>query len=567
MIAGQGVSKGYSIGKLFKYENNIEIPFYVIRDVETEMSRLNKSVDLCTVDLNDLFETTLLSLGEDKAQLFKAHIFMLKDPEFLNSINQKIKNNVNAEHAVKETSKTFEEIFLNMDNAYFVERAGDIKDVSERLIYKLLGKNKMNLKNIPKGSILFSYDLKPSDTAQLNKENIVGIITEIGGETSHSAIIARGLGIPAVMGIGSDTVLRHDDVVIVDGDDGWIHLSPEQKTINEYQEKMILRTKKNKQLESYMEQSFNYPDGRKIEIAGNIASPEDAELVVLSGGEGVGLFRSEFLYMNKSYSPTEEEQFEAYKKSMVLMSGQPVTIRTMDIGGDKEVEYMKMDRELNPFLGYRAIRYCFDHLDIFKTQLRALYRASAFGRLRIMFPMVSNLSEVLQIKEIVKEVKLELKNENFKYDDAVEIGIMIEVPSAAMMSDVLAKHVDFASIGTNDLTQYTLASDRMNPKVKNIYSNFDPAVIRLIHMTVVNFHKESKWVGMCGSAAGNILLIPLWYGMCLDEFSMSASSILEAKEVISQLTRDNTEQLLVDVLALGSKEDVKAYLTQYATKN
>ncbi len=559
MIIGQGVSKGYGIGKIYRYENNVVIPDFQIEHIEDELSRLNVSVEHSVETLKDLYESTLETLGEDKAQLFKAHELMLKDPEFLGAVKEKVKSKMNAEQAVLKASNKFSEMFLQMDNEYFRERAADIKDISNRLIFDLMGVKKESLSEIAEGTVLLSHDLSPSDTSQLKKENIVGIITEIGGETSHSAIIARTLGIPAIMGIGNQTdLIKNDMSVVIDGDKGQVILEPSMETIDTYLNKIRVRDEYLKDLELYKNKNYYYTDGRKIEVAGNIALPEESENVLNKGGQGVGLFRSEFIYMNRQEPPTEEEQYLAYKQALEGMNGHPVTIRTMDIGGDKEVDYLHIDKELNPFLGYRAIRYCFDHRDFFKVQLRALYRASIHGQLRIMFPMVSKVEEIITIKEIIQEVKDDLYNDKVEFN-SVEIGIMIEVPSAAVMSDVLAKYVDFASIGTNDLTQYTLASDRMNQNVKSIYSNYDPSVIRLIHMTIENFHKAGKWVGMCGSAAGNKELIPVWYAMGLDEFSMVPNSILEAKATLDKIS--DSKISLEEILEMGTEDEVRKYLS------
>lgn len=567
MIKGQGVSRGFGIGKVYVYDNTFVIPSHNITDIDSEIDKLKVCIESSITQLDDLYEENREKIGDEKAQIFKAHGLMLSDPEFINHIEKKIKSGINAPMATKETSDFFENMFSMMDNEYFRERALDIKDVSTRLIKNLLGVKSKNLKDLTKGSVVVAHDLAPSDTAALNKENIAGIITEIGGQTSHSAIIARTLDIPAVMGIGKNIKeLTEGMEIIVDGDEGLILLSPTEEQATEYKAKIEKREEENKALLIYKDMHFKYSDGRSIEIAGNIASSEEASLVVDNGGEGVGLFRSEFLYMNRSGAPTEDEQFKSYKEAIELMAPHPLTIRTMDIGGDKEVSYLSIDKELNPFLGYRAIRYCFDHVDLFKTQLKALYRASAYGKLRIMFPMISSITEVRKVKEIIEEVKAELRDNDVKFDEAVEIGIMIEIPSAALMADVLADEVDFASIGTNDLTQYTLASDRMNPKVEHIYSNFDPSIVRLVWHTIKNFHAKGKWVGMCGSAAGNPLLIPVWYAMNMDEYSMSPSSILTAKKIINSITDENISGLLDKVLSIGSKEEMKEFLKEFSSE-
>ncbi|SQC03040.1 phosphoenolpyruvate-protein phosphotransferase [Clostridium tetanomorphum] len=487
---------------------------------------------------------------------------MLDDPEFVGTISSKILNEkVNSEYAVKTTSEELALIFEQLDDDYMRERAADIKDVSNRLINILMGAENVSIGDIEEECIIIAKDLTPSDTAQIDKEKVLGFATEIGGVTSHSAIIARSIGIPAVLGIGKEiSTVKENDLLILDGAKGVLIVNPNEETLNDYKSKMEDEEEIRKNLLQYKELESVTIDNRKVEIAANIGSVEDAENAINNGAEGVGLFRTEFLYMSKQELPSEEEQFIAYKEVLQKLKGNPVIIRTLDIGGDKKLSYLPIQEELNPFLGYRAIRLCLDRKDIFKTQLRALLRASHYGKLKIMFPMISSLQELREGKAVLEQCKTELKNEGIAFNEEVEVGIMIEIPSAAVISDALAKEVDFFSIGTNDLIQYTIAVDRMNEKVSYLYDFFNPAVLRLIKTVIDNGHKEGKYVGMCGEMAGNINLIPLLLGMGLDEFSMSASSVLKARSKIRSLKYEDCKTLVPKVMELGTSHEIREFL-------
>lgn len=427
----------------------------------------------------------------------------------------------------------FEGIFLSMEDEYMRERAADIRDIGGRIIRALKGEEKSSIGDIKDKCIIVAKDLTPSDTAQLNREYVLGFITELGGKTSHSAIIARALEIPAVSGIKDATeILKTGDLIILDGVKGIIYINPDESLIDEYQNKIQREMEEKRELLIYKDRKVLTKDGKRIEVAANISSKEEVDVALKYGADGIGLFRTEFLFMNRETAPTEEEQFEVYKYVLEKMDFRPVIIRTLDVGGDKKIPYIDVGTEMNPFLGLRAIRLCFERLDLFKTQLKALLRASIYGNLKIMFPMISKVDEIKRAKEILEDVKAELKKAGQKFSDKIEIGIMIEVPSAAIISDLLAKEVDFFSIGTNDLIQYTLAVDRMNEKVSNIYEPSHPAILRLIKMVIDNAHKEGKWVGMCGEMASDISMIPLLIDYGIDELSMSAPSILKVKKEI-----------------------------------
>ncbi|HID7760877.1 TPA: phosphoenolpyruvate--protein phosphotransferase, partial [Clostridioides difficile] len=469
--------------------------------------------------------------------------------------------NVNAEYALNEIKEMFVSMFESMDNEYMKERAADIKDVTNRILRHILGIKVVDLSALSEEVVLIAHDLTPSDTATMNKKMVLGFLTDIGGRTSHTAIMSRTLEIAAIVGLNDITSkVKDGDFVVFNGDTGEVIVNPDKETINKYTELKAKYEDERKALQLLKGKPSVTLDGKHVELAGNIGTPNDIEGLIKNDAEGVGLYRTEFLYMDRDSFPTEEVQYEAYKAVLEGMDGKPIVIRTLDIGGDKELSYLNMEPEMNPFLGYRAIRLCLDRKDIFKTQLRALYRASVHGRLRIMFPMISSLEELLQAKEVVKEVLAELDSEGVAYAKDVEIGMMIEVPSAAVISDVLAKHVDFFSIGTNDLIQYTCAVDRMNQKISYLYNQFNPAVLRLIKTVIDNAHKEGKWAGMCGESAGDQKMIPILLGMGLDEFSMSPISILPARKLITSVKESDMKKLADEVLNMGTAEEIKSYI-------
>ncbi|VYU17528.1 phosphoenolpyruvate--protein phosphotransferase [Clostridium tertium] len=535
MKKGIAASKGYAIGKVFLQEHEeIVITDAKVSDIAAEKEVLNKALAQSKIQLEKIRDKALEEIGEHEAQVFEAHLTLLDDPEFTGGMLLEIEtNSINAMKAVESVTNTFVMIFDSMEDEYMKERAADIKDVSKRIISNLAGKGGDAFAITEANTVVVAHDLTPSDTAQLDRSKVTGFLTNIGGRTSHSAIMARTLEIPAIVGLKDITTsVKNGDMVIVDGIEGICIINPEQSVIDEYTAKREKFLAEQEELKKLISVKTVTKSGRRVEVCGNIGSPADAEAVVANGGDGVGLFRTEFLYMDRDSAPTEEEQFEAYKKVLEIMDGKQVVIRTLDIGGDKTLPYLPLPQEMNPFLGYRAIRLCLDRKDIFKVQIRALLRASVYGNLAVMFPMISGLEEFQAAKEFVEECKAELKAEGKEYSEKIQWGIMVEIPAAAVYADELAKHVDFFSIGTNDLIQYTLAADRMSEKVSYLYNPMHPAVLRLIKMTIDGAHKHGKWVGMCGEMAGDETAIPTLVEYGLDEFSMSATSILTAKKII-----------------------------------
>lgn len=534
MKNGIAASRGYAIGEVFlKIHEEIRVTDNLVSDIEAEKAKFKAAVEKSRIQLERIKEQAVLSMGEEEGAIFEAHLMVLEDPELIESIMAEIEGNrLNAIKAVSNVTNGFVAIFNEMEDAYLRERAADIKDIAGRLIANLAGKNidtKVNKAN----TVVVSNDLTPSDTAQLDRSKVIAFLTNVGGKTSHSAIMARTLEIPCVVGMGDITAsVKNGDKVIVDGFTGSVIINPSDDELKTYKKKIQMYQEELVELKKLVSAETVSRSGKRIYVAGNIGKPEDIHQVVENGGDGVGLFRTEFLYMDRDSAPGEQEQYECYKYVLKKAEGKSVVIRTLDIGGDKVLPYMDLPNESNPFLGYRAIRLCLDKKELFKTQLRALLRASVHGKLNIMFPMISGLEEFLTAREIVEECKKELDLIGFGYSDNIEWGIMIEIPSAALCAEEMAQHVDFFSIGTNDLIQYTLAVDRMSEKVSYIYNPMHPAVLKLIKMTIDGAHKYGKWVGMCGEMAGDETAIPTLVEYGLDEFSMSASSILPAKKLI-----------------------------------
>ena len=564
MYKGTGASPGIALGKALVIEHSeLVIEKKTIENIDEEIQKLESAVKVSKEELTKVKEKALAELGEHEAEIFEAHLLVLEDPELIGSAISKIRDEkVNADYALNEIKEMFVAMFESMDNEYMRERAADIKDVTNRVLRHILGIKVVDLAGLDEEVVLIAHDLTPSDTATMNKNMVLGFLTDIGGRTSHTAIMARTLEIAAVVGLNDITKkVKDGDYIVFNGDTGEVIVNPDEETKAKYASLKEEFEEYRKSLELLKGQASITTDGRHVELAGNIGSPNDVEGLIKNDAEGVGLYRTEFLYMDKEdYFPTEEEQYEAYKAVLEGMNNKPIVIRTLDIGGDKELPYFEMEAEMNPFLGYRAIRLCLDRKDIFKTQLRALYRASVHGKLRIMFPMISSLEELLDAKEVIKEVLKELDAENIAYSNDVEVGMMIEIPSAAVISDVLAKHVDFFSIGTNDLIQYTCAVDRMNQKISHLYNQFNPAVLRLIKMVIDNAHKEGKWVGMCGESAGDQRMIPILLGFGLDEFSMSPISILPARKLITSLSYADMQKFADEVLAMGTAKEIKEYV-------
>ena len=564
MYKGTGASPGIALGKALVIEHSeLVIEKKTIENIDEEIQKLESAVKVSKEELTKVKEKALAELGEHEAEIFEAHLLVLEDPELIGSAISKIRDEkVNADYALNEIKEMFVAMFESMDNEYMRERAADIKDVTNRVLRHILGIKVVDLAGLDEEVVLIAHDLTPSDTATMNKNMVLGFLTDIGGRTSHTAIMARTLEIAAVVGLNDITKkVKDGDYIVFNGDTGEVIVNPDEETKAKYASLKEEFEEYRESLELLKGQASITTDGRHVELAGNIGSPNDVEGLIKNDAEGVGLYRTEFLYMDKEDSfPTEEEQYEAYKAVLEGMNNKPIVIRTLDIGGDKELPYFEMEPEMNPFLGYRAIRLCLDRKDIFKTQLRALYRASVHGKLRIMFPMISSLEELLDAKEVIKEVLKELDAENIAYSNDVEVGMMIEIPSAAVISDVLAKHVDFFSIGTNDLIQYTCAVDRMNQKISHLYNQFNPAVLRLIKMVIDNAHKEGKWVGMCGESAGDQRMIPILLGFGLDEFSMSPISILPARKLITSLSYADMQKFADEVLAMGTAKEIKEYV-------
>ncbi|MDQ0217279.1 phosphoenolpyruvate--protein phosphotransferase [Peribacillus cavernae] len=560
LLNGIAASNGYAIAKAYRLiEPDLSVSKQTIESPEEEASRFQKAVETSKSELQIIRDKAEKDLGADKAAIFDAHLLVVSDPELLGPIEEKIKSeSINAEFALKDTADMFVAMFEQMDNEYMRERAADIRDVTKRILSHLLGVQIPNPNMIQEEVVIVAEDLTPSDTAQLNREYVRGFTTDVGGRTSHSAIMARSMEIPAVVGTKEATsTIQNGDMVIVDGLNGEVHINPTPELIQKYKEQAAAHELQKAEWSKLVNEKTVSADGHHVELAANIGTPKDLEGVVNNGGEGIGLYRTEFLYMGRDQLPTEDEQFEAYKAVLEGMEGKPVVVRTLDIGGDKELPYLNLPKEMNPFLGFRAIRLCLEEQDIFRTQLRALLRASKSGNLKIMFPMIATLGEFRQAKEILEEEKQKLVAEGTQVSDQIEVGIMVEIPSTAVMADTFAKEVDFFSIGTNDLIQYTMAADRMNERVSYLYQPYNPAILRLVKMVIVAAHKQGKWAGMCGEMAGDETAIPVLLGLGLDEFSMSATSILKARSLISKLSKADMESLAESVLAMDTNEAVR----------
>ena len=565
-LKGIAASQGISFAKAYVFvEPDLSVKEVKIEDVEAEVKRFEDAIEASKKELTIIKENALASLGADKAAVFEAHLLILDDPEFMGTVKTDIESKViNAEYAFKETSDMFISMFEAMDNEYMKERAADIRDVSKRILAHLLGVDLPNPSLIDEEVIVIAEDLTPSDTAQLNKKYVKGFATNIGGRTSHSAIMARSLEIPAVVGTSSITEdVKNGDVLILDGLDGVVLVNPDEATTAEYKEKHAKFEAQKAEWAKLVTEKSVTKDGHEVILAANIGTPADLEGVKNNGGEAVGLYRTEFLYMGRDQLPTEDEQFEAYKAVLEGMGDKPVVVRTLDIGGDKELPYLDLPKEMNPFLGFRAIRLCLEEKDLFRTQLRALLRASVYGKLCVMFPMIATIQEFRAAKALFLEEKEKLVAEGVAVSNDIELGIMVEIPSTAVIADIFAKEVDFFSIGTNDLIQYTMTADRMSEKVSYLYQPYNPAILRLVKNVIEASHKEGKWTGMCGEMAGDSLAIPLLLGMGLDEFSMSATSILQARSQIKNLTLDEMKELVEKAVMCATTEEVLALIEEY----
>lgn len=562
MVKGKGVSKGIGIGhtKVLKNEE-VKLTDFKVDDKENELNYFRKCLNNVIEDTKKVIE----KLSGTEADIMNAYLMILQDPTLTKETERLIQEEgYNAGYAAKVGFETVEEVFKNMDDEYMSARASDIEDMKQRVVNKIINKAEIDLSNLPENTVLVGKDLSTSDTAKLNLKTIAGIIIENGSENSHVSIMARTHEIPAIVGVkGALDSIPNDSDIAINGETGEIFINPSPEEISKLTKiKNELKDEKGN-LAKFKNKKSITKDGYKTEVVANIGTPKDMDATIENGAEGVGLFRSEFLYMDSESMPTEEEQFEAYKEVLEKAEGKRVIVRTLDIGGDKDLKYLNLDKEDNPFLGYRAIRICLREPEIFKVQLRALYRASNYGKLAIMLPMISSVDEIRSAKDIINEVKEELKAENIKFDKNVKVGIMIEVPSAAIMAEQLATECDFFSIGTNDLIQYTVAVERGNEKISDLYTKFHPAVIRLIKMAIDGAHKSKIFCGMCGEAASDERFIPLLVGLGLDEFSMNPTKILNSRKMIRNLNHKECKKLVQEILRMSSASEIKARLEEY----
>ena len=562
MLKGKGVSKGIGIGhtKVLKHEE-VKLTDFKVEDKENELNYFKKCLNNVIEDTKKVLE----KLSGTEADIMNAYLMILQDPTLTKETERLIQEDgYNAGYATKVGFETVEEVFKNMDDEYMSARASDIEDMKQRVLNKIINKAELDLSNLPENTVLVGKDLSTSDTAKLNLKAVAGIIIENGSENSHVSIMARTHEIPAIVGAkGALDSIANDMYIAINGGTGEIFLDPSQDEVAKL-EKIQNELKDEKgSLAKFRNKKSITKDGYKTEVVANIGTPKDMDAVIENGAEGVGLFRSEFLYMDSDTMPTEEEQFEAYKEVLEKAEGKRVIVRTLDIGGDKDLKYLNLEKEDNPFLGYRAIRICLREPEIFKVQLRALYRASIYGKLAIMLPMISSVDELRSAKAIINEVKEELKAEKIKFDKNVKVGIMIEIPSAAIMAEQLSTECDFFSIGTNDLIQYTVAVERGNEKISDLYTKFHPAVIRLIKMAIDGAHKSKIFCGMCGEAASDERFIPLLVGLGLDEFSMNPTKILNSRKMIRNLNHKECKKLVQEILKMSSASEIKTRLEEY----
>jgi len=568
MLRGIGTSRGIGIGKVLVITDPvIEVEFTHVSDIEAEKK---KFVDIRKQFIDETEKLILElqeKLGKDSKDslVLKNQVYLAKDSALESEVNTRIEqNSICVEAAIDEATNVFVKLFSSMPSEDMKQRVVDILDMKNRMLQIHRGVEQIDLTHLQKGTVIVAEQINPSMTAAMDIESVVGIVAEKGGETSHASILARALEIPAVLSVkGVVSMVKNGDSIIVDGAYGEVFINPSSRTEGIYQKKKAKFDEQILALKEYINKSTLTADGVSVGLAANIGSAQEAARAQKDGAEGVGLFRTEFLFMNGISMPTEEQQFAEYKKAAVLLKGKPLTIRTLDIGGDKDIPYMGLAKENNPFLGYRAIRFCLDRVDIFTTQLRAILRASAFGNIRIMIPMITCVNELMQVKEIVRKIEKDLDKHEIAYDKEIKIGVMIETPAAAVMADVLAKEADFFSIGTNDLTQYTVAVDRCNENVSYLYSIFNPAVLRLIKHIIECGHRENIEVGMCGEAAGNMLMIPLLLSMGLDEFSVTASKVLETRKEIAGWSMKEAKTVTDHAMILSTPREVSEYLSDY----
>lgn len=562
-LSGIAASPGIAIAKAFRLQQTHYVPAAAkVADAQAETARFRLAVKEAGEELEGIRALTEERMGAAKAEIFEAHLMLLEDPDLIDAIIENIENeSMNAEYALHEVANGFIDMLSAMDNELLRERAADVRDVSGRIMSRLRGETYAAVSAIQEPCILIADDLTPSDTAQLNLDDVLGFVTVIGSRTSHSAIMARSLEVPAIVGVGEGAAdIEMGTMIVMDAVEGTVLIDPSEAELDAYQARKVAYDERRQELRKLKDLPTYAKDGHRVELAANIGSVEDLQKVLDNGAEGIGLFRTEFLYMGRSALPSEEEQFQIYKHVLERMANKPVVIRTLDIGGDKELPYMKLPAESNPFLGLRAVRLCLDRQDLFRTQLRALLRASSYGQLKIMFPMIAVVEELQAAKRLLQEEKAKLVQEGIPVAEDTEVGIMIEVPAAALAADSLAQEVDFFSIGTNDLIQYTMAADRMNENVSYLYQPCHPSILRLIRMVIQAAEKEGKWVGMCGEMAGDHAAIPLLLGLGLHEFSMSASSILPARALIKELSRREWAGYAEQALAMGSQASIQAFV-------
>lgn len=564
MLKGVNASEGIGIGKVMLIEEvSLDYEKKQITDTQAEIDRYRKVFDAYCEKTEKQAENIKNTIGEKEADIILGHLLMIKDPAMSSSIEGNISSGCCAEDAVAQVCDMFIGVFSMADDELTKQRASDVEDIKNGLITMLLGKEEVDIASAPSGTVLVAKDLTPSMTSCIVKENIVGIVTEVGGKTSHSAILARAMEIPAVLSVHNVMeTFENGQEIIVDGSHGEVIENPSDGEIAIYREKTIEYKKEKKELKKFIGKETVTADGVKVELCCNIGKPDDADAVLSKDGEGVGLFRTEFLYMDSSSIPTEEEQFEAYKKTVLKLGDKPLIIRTLDVGGDKDIPYLGLSKEDNPFMGFRAVRYCLHREDVYKPQLRALLRASAFGNIKIMIPLVTCIDEVREVKAMIENIKAELDSENIAYNKDIQVGVMVETPAASLIADLLAEEADFFSIGTNDLTGYTMAVDRGNADVAYLYSAFQPAVLRSIKKIIED--GKDIMVGMCGEAAADPLLIPLLLAFGLDEFSVSATSVLKTRKIISQWTIDEAKEIAEKALTLKTESEVVEYLTSVA---
>ncbi len=567
MLKGTNASSGIGIGNaVIVEEKELVIKRETVRDAAAEVERFKGALDLTLKKTEELAADLATRVGEKEAEIMQGHMMLLMDPMLTGEIETAITGeSICAEYAIEQVCTTYADLFASMDDELMQQRATDMRDIKTRMQRELLGVESVDIASLPAGTILVAKDLTPSMTAGIKPENVAGIVTELGGKTSHSAILARALEIPAVVAVPDlMNQVKNGHVIVLDGSEGIVYIDPDQNVVDDFSAKREKFLKEKKELEQYIGKPTVTKDGVRIELVANIGKPEDLEKVLQYDGEGVGLFRTEFLFMDRTAMPTEEEQFEAYKTVAEGLKGKPVIIRTLDIGGDKEIPYMGLTKDENPFLGYRAIRFCLDRKDdVYKPQLRALLRASAYGNIKIMVPMVTCIEELREAKALIEEIKKELDEQNIPYKKDIEVGIMVETAAASLMADVFAKEAAFFSIGTNDLTQYTMSVDRGNDKVSYLYSTFNPAVLRSIKRIITCGREAGIMVGMCGEAASDPLMIPLLLAFGLNEFSMSASAILYSRKLITGYSTQELQAVADKAMSFATAAEVESYMREF----